>query len=136
MYFYIIKSGGTIILTKRGTGGIWSSLYHFPMLESDQEHPKEEIADKLTTMVLSQLTSGVHESGGGLGGAALIHLEKISEPIRHQLSHLTIHARFIHLELTPLPLSLPAQYLYISLENLPEFPVPRLMERYMEVAKF
>ena len=59
-----------------------------------------------------------------------------SGPIRHQLTHLTIHARFIQVKLAALPSPLPGEYIRIALSELEQYPVPRLMERYMEIAKF
>jgi len=59
-----------------------------------------------------------------------------SGPIRHQLTHLTIYASFVQVKLAALPFPLPGEYVRIALSELEQYPVPRLMERYMEVAKF
>jgi A/G-specific adenine glycosylase len=120
MYFYIITAGGQIILTRREEEGIWRSLYHFPVMESSQENSEEKILGEL----LEQLLPGI-----------LPTVSAVSAPIRHQLSHLTIYARFIHLKLPSLPSLLPEKFLRIPLSELEQYPVPRLIERYMEVAK-
>jgi A/G-specific adenine glycosylase len=120
MYFYIITAGGETILTRREKEGIWRSLYHFPMLERSEEHSIEEISGEL----LQQLLPGESPV-----------ISAVSAPIRHQLSHLTIYARFIHLKVPSLPSLLPENFLRIALSELEQYPVPRLIERYMEVAK-
>ena len=122
MYFYIFICNGETLFTKRGTDGIWKSLYQFPMVESDVPLSDEEMLG--TT--LDQLIQGA-----GYGAT----IRKVSDPIRHQLTHRTLHARFIHVETGILPDPLPAAWIKISLEQIDDFPVPRLIHRYMEVTK-
>ena len=131
MYFYIITDGNETILTKREEEGIWRSLYHFPMLERSTEHSDEKILGELVQQLLGELTTSVQET---LPGEIPV-ISAVSAPIRHQLSHLTIYARFIHLKLPSLPSLLPEKFLRIPLSELEQYPVPRLIERYMEVAK-
>ena len=131
MYFYIITDGNETILTKREEEGIWRSLYHFPMLERSTEHSDEKILGELVQQLLGELTTSVQET---LPGEIPV-ISAISAPIRHQLSHLTIYASFIHLKLPSLPSLLPDKFLRIPLSELEQYPVPRLIERYMEVAK-
>ena len=64
-----------------------------------------------------------------------VTIVKVSDPIRHQLTHRTIHARFIHVNLPFWPHQLPAGWIKIKLDRLDDFAVPRLINRYMEVAK-
>jgi len=132
MYFYVIVCDGETILTKRGEQGIWRSLYHFPVLESPEEHSKEEMMGVLFRQLLSKLTISVKEPHPG----GLPVFSDPSGPIRHQLTHLTIHASFVQVQLPALPSPLPEEYIRIALSELEQYPVPRLMERYMEVAKF
>jgi len=131
MYFYILRCGEETILTKRDEQGIWRSLYHFPLLESSREHSEEEICTRLFPQLMTQLTSGVNE--GDPMQEFLI--SEISAPLRHQLSHLTLYARFIHINLPFLPSSLPENSFRIPLARLEDYPIPRLVERYMESAK-
>ncbi|MFO7669303.1 MAG: A/G-specific adenine glycosylase [Bacteroidales bacterium] len=132
MYFYFITCEGETILRRREEHGIWRSLYHFPMVEKSEEHPVEEILGQMFHQLLGELTTLAEESLPG----GLHRFSSVSEPIRHQLTHLTIHARFIHTVLPSLPFALPEKFIRIPLDELDHYPVPRLMERYMEVAKF
>jgi hypothetical protein len=65
-----------------------------------------------------------------------ITIRKVSGEIRHQLTHRTIHARFIHIDTGRWPRPLPEGWIPILIRNLDDFPVPRLINRYMEVVKF
>lgn len=114
MYFYIIIYRGETILVKRGTGDIWKSLYHFPVVESDLPLDHEGLEEPII------VNAGIR---------------KISDPIRHQLTHRTIIARFIHVEPLEWPRPLPGGWIKISLEQLDDFPVPRLINRYLDLVK-
>lgn len=128
MYFYIFICNGETLFTRRGTDGIWSSLYQFPMVESDVPLSDEEMLGG----VWDKLIRGVEERS--LWSDQLT-IRKVSDSILHQLTHRTLHARFIHVETGILPDPLPAEWIKISLEQLDDFPVPRLIHRYLEVAK-
>ncbi len=132
MYFYMITGDGETILTRREDQGIWRSLYHFPMIERSEEQSREAILGELFNQMMGELTTPAEEPlPDGFPTFSLI-----SAPLRHQLTHLTIHARFVHLKLPALPSLLREKFIHIPLSKLEQYPVPRLMERYMEVAKF
>ena len=119
-YFYIIINKDQVILTKRGEKDIWRSLYQFPVHESETPVPEEELVNSL-------VPAPVH---------SFIQKLSLSDTVVHQLSHRTIHARFIHVEVSSLPPVLPPDWLPVSLQNLDYFPVPRLISRYLESVKF
>ena len=119
-YFYIIIYKDQVILTKRGEEDIWRSLYQFPVLESKTPLPEEELVNSL---VPAPLHSHLHKLS-------------LSGPVLHQLSHRTIHARFIHVEMSSLPSVLPRDWMPVSFQNLDKYPVPRLISRYLESVKF
>ncbi len=121
IYYYIMTSNNETILSKRGNNDIWRSLYQFPAVESTTLLGDGEIVGRMNEALLPD-TDGVT-------------IEKISNPIKHQLTHRTIHARFIHVCLRYWPDPLPAGWIKISVDRLDDFPVPRLINRYMEVAK-
>ena len=119
-YFYLIICKGKVILSKRGEKDIWRSLYQFPVLESEIPLPEEELMNSLVPAPLHSRLQKV----------------SLSAPVVHQLSHRTIHARFIHVEVSSLPSTLPHNWMPISLQNLDNYPVPRLISRYLESVKF
>lgn len=123
IWFYIIYKQGEIILMQRGTRDIWKSLYQFPALESGVRVSDSRMMDAWT----------------GLFAPApppAFHLRKQSPEIKHQLTHRTLHARFIHLELLEWPDELPAGWIKISVDRVDDFPVPRLINRYLESINF
>ncbi len=119
-YYYLILCRGKTILTKRGEKDIWRSLYQFPVLESKTPLPEKEL---VSTHVPAPMISRLQQVS-------------LSAPIIHQLTHRTIHAQFIHLEVSSLPENLPAGWMNISLQDLDKYPVPRLIHRYLESVKF
>jgi A/G-specific adenine glycosylase len=119
-YFYIIIYKGKVFLTKRGEKDIWRSLYQFPVLESETPLPEEELVSSLVPATL----------------VSRLHKVSLSAPLIHPLTHRTIHARFIHLEVSSLPKSFPPGWIHVSLQNLDNYPVPRLIHKYLESVKF
>ena len=119
-YYYLIICEGKTILTKRGEQDIWRSLYQFPVIESNTPLPEKElVSTRVPAPVISRLQK-----------------VSLSAPLIHPLSHRTIHAQFIHLEVSSLPEKLPDGWLHISLQDLDQYPVPRLIHRYLESLKF
>jgi len=120
MYYYIFTCNGETMINKRGTEGIWRSLYQFPLKESIEPLSDKEVLGTY----LYQLLPGQK-----------LMVSRISGPIRHQLSHRTITARFIHVKVDSWPRPLPSGWIKISTSRIDDFPVPRLINRYMEVVK-
>jgi len=119
-YYYMMVFQGKTILTKRGEKDIWRSLYQFPVLESETPLPEKEL---VSTHVPAPVMSRLQKVS-------------LSGTIIHPLTHRTIHAQFIHLEMSSLPDVLPAGWILISLQDLDQYPVPRLIHRYLESLKF
>ena len=118
-YFYIMTSGGETVLEKRGNTGIWRSLYQFPMMEYRVPRSEAEMVQDI----------GELYSGGE------VRVTELSPPIRHQLSHRTIHARFVHVELASLNDGLPPEWMLVPVGQIDEYPLPRLIHRYLESVK-
>jgi len=123
IWFYIIICNGETLITRRGTDKIWKSLYQFPAEESEILLSETGMMDRVTSLFQP------------LSPPAL-SLKKISPEIKHQLTHRTIYARFIHMEAEKWPVTLPSGWIKISLGQLDDFPVPRLINRYMESFNF
>ncbi|MFO7934165.1 MAG: A/G-specific adenine glycosylase [Bacteroidales bacterium] len=123
MYYYImVHANGETILTRRNGNDIWRSLYQFPLVESERSLEDGELAARIQPELLPEDVD--------------VTLEKISPEVKHQLTHRTLHAKFIHLRPHQWPDPLPADWLKIPVERLHEFPVPRLITRYLEVVNF
>jgi len=139
MYFYIVSNGDRVLLSQRGTDNIWRSLYQFPAHESASPLPEEAIPDTLWQV----LGMNPKQPAGGPGGGTAanrpfkVTVRRISGAVRHQLTHRTIHARFIHVWMDPFP-GFPTEppgpggIFAAPLEKLDTFPVPRIIDRYLE----
>jgi A/G-specific adenine glycosylase len=123
-YYYIMLHGQETILVRREEDDIWRSLYQFPLVESETPLGEEEVLG----CWVRKLLKGVPQDK--------ITIRHISGPIRHQLTHRTIHARFIHVDTGRWPKPLPEGWIPILTKNMNDFPVPRLINRYMEVVNF
>jgi A/G-specific adenine glycosylase len=127
-YYYMINSGGHTILVQRKGKDIWEGLYQLPMIESEGPLSEEEIIRHLLPRVLRE-PEAAYSKGSRLIG-------KLSEPFRHQLSHQTIHARFLQVKLDMLPDPLPEEWQPVALEKLERYALPRLIHRYLESVIF
>ncbi|MGW8315652.1 MAG: A/G-specific adenine glycosylase [Bacteroidales bacterium] len=123
-YYYIMVRGRETILTRREENDIWRSLYQFPVVESEEPLGEEELLGCRVRKLLKDVAP------------EKITIRSISDSIRHQLTHRTIHARFIHVDTERWPRPMPDGWIPILTRNLDDFPVPRLINRYMEVVKF
>lgn len=148
-YYFLIRSGGQTILVQRAGKDIWEGLYEPPMIESRGPRTDEEIIRNTLPRVLGKLgqsadpgQSGELRQSGELQesetpynyGNALIG--KLSSTIRHQLSHQTINARFLPVELDSLPVSLPEKWNAVPHQELDLYAMPRLIHRYLESSNF
>jgi A/G-specific adenine glycosylase len=124
-YFYWFTCGGETILCRRGKSDIWAGLYELPMIET--EGPKTE-AEILNGMLLSLLPEKENSRG-------TVTLGTLSAPLRHQLTHQSIQARFLQVELEFLPHPLPEKWQLVPLETLDRYAMPRLIHRYLESIK-
>lgn len=127
-YYYLISSGREIILVQRVEKDIWEGLYEPPMIEAAGPRSKEEIVRQMLPLVLQE-NEVSYDSGNRVIGA-------LSPPLRHQLSHQTIHARFLQVELDLLPWPLPKKWKSVPLADLDRYAMPRLIHRYLEQANF
>lgn len=118
MDYLVMRSGTQYLLEKREANDIWKGLYQFPLVETERD-PESSIPG---LKLLDEL---------GLDPDAY-RLERISPTLRHQLSHRSLHARFLHLNFRRWPRELPGHWIKVDQEKLDDFPVSRLMERYLE----
>jgi A/G-specific adenine glycosylase len=119
-YFYVITSNGETVLEKRGNTDIWGSLYQFPLVESTSERTEQEALEEISRILGERETT----------------LRSFSPPVRHQLTHRTIFARFIHLEVSSLGQGLPGGWIVVPADRMDQYPVPRLIHRYLESVNF
>jgi A/G-specific adenine glycosylase len=127
-YYYMIKAGGETILVQREKKDIWEGLYELPMLESEGPRSEVEIIEQMLPLVLQE-SKAPNSSGPRIIG-------ELSAPLRHQLSHQIIHARFLQVQLDLLPHPLPGNWQPVALEKLERYAMPRLIHKYLESSNF
>lgn len=106
------------LLHRRGAGDIWQGLYEFPLIETSEETD----FDRLTEHALF---------GRLCGDAANVMACRRTELPRHQLSHQVLHAVVYRIELRSWPAAAADGYLRVAEEELGDYAVPRLLERYL-----
>ncbi|MBO7101902.1 MAG: A/G-specific adenine glycosylase [Bacteroidales bacterium] len=104
---------------RRTDNDIWRGLFEFDLMETSQELSP----DDLNTAIQHFAQEAYHLS------PITFHL---SPPYLHQLTHRTIHARFIQAELPQEPVSHPADGMAMTARQMNSVPVPRLIDKYLQ----
>jgi A/G-specific adenine glycosylase len=107
-HFLIFKNKEQVIIEKRLGKDIWQHLYQFPLVEIDSDR-------SLTNLDFSEF--------------GVVPFD-FSENIKHVLSHQKINARFYYFD--SFPVSISDNYLIIDKKNIQDYPMPRLMDRFLE----
>ena len=115
--YFILKNEGAIALRKRTEKDIWQEMYEFPLLETEKELSEMEV---LELAVDSKLLS------------ANMEVLKISEKIKHVLSHQDIFAKFFEISDPRFQYQNRDKYLYIKDDEISFFALPRLIEVYLQ----
>ncbi|MHB9054609.1 MAG: A/G-specific adenine glycosylase [Paludibacteraceae bacterium] len=115
-YFYI-KNDRFTYLQKRTKKDIWQNLFEFPLIETDKSVDSEEL---MKTESFIQFFEGCK-----------IRIEKISNPLKHVLSHRIIYTVF-YTVIIENENSFIRQLKKIPLNDLNQFPVSRLTELFLE----
>lgn len=106
------------LIQKRSDSDIWAGLYQFPLIEL------EETFSDINTFDFNQAHPFFR--------AELFTIHRVSEEIRHILSHQKIHAHFIHFKMEKLPISYFKNSEISDMEHLHKKAFPRLITRYLE----
>ncbi|MBC8265990.1 MAG: A/G-specific adenine glycosylase [Flavobacteriales bacterium] len=112
--FLIINENKKLAIQKR-KNGIWKGLYQFPLIENTNETTENTIIQS--------------KDWKNLFNNKATNIMKISSTIKHQLTHQTIYARFWHISTKPILLK---NTDYIRKEDIKKYPIPKLLEKYLE----
>jgi A/G-specific adenine glycosylase len=104
-----------LFLNKRTGSDIWKNMYDFPLIETKRMFATEEFFRSHPFIRLL--------------GDADYSVIQISPELKHMLSHQRLHVRFFILEVRKFN---PGGFLKISPEEIHEYPVPRLIERFLD----
>ncbi|MCR9172159.1 MAG: A/G-specific adenine glycosylase [bacterium] len=105
-HYLIFNESGKTIIEQRTEKGIWQKLYQFPLVET-------------TTKKWTEIPKNC------------VH---VSDEIVHKLSHQHIHAKFYTID--GFPEKLEDRFVTISSEDIQDFPLPRIIDRYLEKHTF
>jgi A/G-specific adenine glycosylase len=109
-----------IYIKKRSGKDIWEGLYELPLIEmAGALEPDELYGSPEWNSVFKQLPLDILE---------------YSDTYKHKLSHQTIHARFVFIQVEGIPEGADA-WIRVKISELPGFPVPRLIDRYLKHKK-
>lgn len=115
-HYFDIRNGDSMFLHKRTANDIWQNLYEFPLLET-----KDDIS-------LEKLSSDEGFKELFLEGKN-IQIKHIFQ-MKHVLSHQIIYATFYRVEADSI--SLGDDYIKIKVNDIDDFPVSRLVHKYLE----
>ncbi len=118
------KDDRSILVKKRAENDIWKNLYDFPLIETDKPITTKSIKKELLHQY--KLTD--------------VNISSSDRTYKHVLSHQLIMARFFEIKLGPGEMKKVKDSFkhvkLISLKNLKELPVPRLMEIFINESDF
>ena len=115
--YFFIKYGEFTYLQKRTNKDIWQNLYEFPLIETDKAYDLHELTET--------------ENFKQLFGACEITIEKISNPVKHILSHRIIYAVFYDISINRENETI-RHLEKLPLSELNQFPTSRLTELFLE----
>ena len=114
----VLNSKGNVWLQKRTQKDIWRDLYEFPLIETDSLLKKD---------VLSQGAIWAE-----LIGDFAYEIKHISTPFRQQLTHRTIIATFLEIDLPDDFFIKKNTYMKVDRKNLSKFAFPKIIDLYLK----
>ena len=109
-----------IFIQKRKGKDIWKGMYELPLIESPSAIESEELFRSRGWITIF--------------GEQQLQIIEYSDIYKHQLTHQTIYARFISVYIEE-PLVGSSDWQRIEVGHLPEFPIPRLIDRFLKLKK-
>jgi A/G-specific adenine glycosylase len=118
--YLIIRNGDYINIQQRPKGDIWEGLYEFPLIETSEISKENEFSGLIAAFL--------HTNS--------FQIEKVSELVIHKLSHQTIKCRFLHIAVSEDLKSLMLRGNIVTISDFYDYPIPRLIDRYISQAGF
>lgn len=113
-----IRCSEYIYINKRTGNDIWKNLYELPLIETTEKKTFEEL-------------QSMDEFNRILGSAGDVKLKSTHFSLKHVLSHRIIYANFYQIEIDN-DIDVKQKYQKIRQDNLGDFAISRLVERYLE----
>lgn len=116
-YFAIELANGKTVVNQRQGKDIWIGLFDFPLVESGQELDLRQLEDNAQYKELKKRTEG-------------LTIQKIGMPVKHQLSHQTLHATLIRC--TAQNIGLHSNEKAVDQKEFDGLAIPKLIEKLLE----
>jgi len=116
-YLYI-KFQGNTYLQKRVANDVWQNLFEFPLIETDHLLTTNELTNN---EFFRSMMVDIDE----------VDIHKITNPMKHILSHRVIFAQLISITISNQNESI-NQFIRVPLKEIDRFAVSRLMELFFE----
>jgi len=117
--YIVLHHKSTTAINKRGEKDIWTNLYDFPLIEIDKEINEEQFLKS--------------KDWKSFIGTSEYTVKSISVSYKHILSHQKIFARFWEIECNrAFDKLLPKNCIKIKKRDISKYPVPKLIEHYLE----
>ncbi|HUR11001.1 MAG TPA: A/G-specific adenine glycosylase [Flavitalea sp.] len=117
LYYFILHSGDEFIIRKRTENDIWQNLHEFVLLESS---------------VIIDDPSPFYEFLKTFLGRSEFLISHISKSYKQQLTHQTIHGKFIDVILSS-PVNPGADYMKVSYKQLKKLAFPGFINAYLRL---
>ncbi len=113
--YLVLNHNNNIYINKRTGKDIWQNLYDFPLVETSKAITAMQLLEDeaFKTLLLPPFK-----------------IARVVAPPKHVLSHQKIHAKFWEINLEASPQSL-QQYTRIKQHEIGKYPVPKLVENYL-----
>ena len=116
--YLFIRFQDSTYLQKRIEKDVWQNLFEFPLIESDHLMSTDELIDE--DAFKSMFSDSVD-----------VDIHKISNPMKHVLSHRVIYAQFFSVNVSK-ENKMINQFIKVPLKEIDQFAVSRLMELFLE----
>jgi A/G-specific adenine glycosylase len=122
--YLVIQKGETTFIQRRANNDIWKGLFEFPLIETTNKVDNKEF------FIGSELAS--------LIGKVRFTLRGISKLLLHQLSHQTLNVVFFKLSIDEQEDTsiFETNYTKINFSEIKNYPVPRIIEKFIDSFEF
>ena len=117
-YYYLETDEGRVVMHRRENTDIWKNLYDFP--SEVFEVPQQSFSMEKSKLLKSLKLEHTFEPAGE------------SSLYVHRLTHRIIYARFFRIKIKKSPFLWKKSLLLVDQKDLKNYPVPRLIERYLQ----
>jgi A/G-specific adenine glycosylase len=121
-YLFIQYNTRYLFIKQRNAKDIWQGLYEFPLLETNKKY---EMQDLMQLDAWKNLFKNIP-----------LNIIGEKKHFKHQLTHQTIEADFIHVRINAIGLELTNNYLMIEGDDFATYPVSRLIDKYIHSIDF